>query len=113
MKATLLVFSGRENPVWILTHQEGKKLYEELRTLPGTLHTWTEDPGLGYRGIEVALDAAERMRVYKSYVEVISQTEIRRFMDVNRDLEMWIFSTARDKIGDDIYNQVLVSQFTR
>ena len=111
MKATLLVFSGRKDPTWLLNNDEAKRLYEQLCQIPGTMETWERNDYLGYRGIEVLLDATEKMRIYKSIVEVVSHDEVRRFIDINRELEMWIFQTSRDRIDDGVYNQLLLSEF--
>lgn len=111
MKATLLVFSGRKNPTWLLSNDEGKRLYDQLCQIPGTMETWGHNDYLGYCGIEILLDATEKMRVYNSIVEVVSHDEVRRFIDINRELEMWLFQTSRDRIDDGVYNQLLLSEF--
>lgn len=113
MKAFLLVYSsGRESPSWTLTAEESASFYEQIRVITGTLETWDQNDYLGYRGITVQIDENEGMRVYKGFVEVIGKSgEIRRFMDINRDFEMWLFQTARDKIDNYVYDNVLMSEF--
>jgi hypothetical protein len=112
MKASLLVYnSGREAPSWILTAEESALFYKQLRVINGTLETWEGDY-LGYRGISVQFDENESLRVYKGFIEVTAKSgEVRRFMDINRDFEMWLFQTSRDKIEHYLYDSVLMSEF--
>lgn len=110
MKAILLIFNDRDNPKWFLDNDESNKLYEHLCSIPGTMVTWDRNDYLGYRGIEISLPD-ETMRIYKSIVEIVGKDEVRRFIDINRELEAWIFQTSRDRIEDDIYNQLLLSEF--
>lgn len=113
MKVDLLVFSGKPDPTWELTREEIKGLHELLLSMPGTMESWDSLPDQGYRGIQVVMDPIETLRVYKGYAEVVGDREIRRFMDINRELEVWLFATAENRIPDDVYNQLLTREFTR
>jgi hypothetical protein len=111
MKAKLLVYKGQPDPVWQLTPDDCKKLYDELRMLYGTMFPLDREGFLGYKGIEIKLDENEILTAFRGIVEIVKGNEIRRFTDFNRDLEIWLFSTSRDKVGDEVYNQLLVSEF--
>jgi len=111
MKAKLLIYTGQPNPVWDLSVGDREKLYDELRMLHGTMSHLQRNGFIGYKGIEINLDTTETLTAYKGIVEIVSGSDVRRFMDFNRDFEIWLFSTSRDKIGDDVYNQLLVSEF--
>jgi hypothetical protein len=111
MKATLLL-SKISNPTW--TIDTINLLLNKLCVLPGTLDTWERDDYLYYAGIRIDVDfpyKKETIRIFKGYVESIANDGIRRFIDINRELEMFVFQNSRDKIEDEIYNQILISEF--
>lgn len=111
MKASFIIFSGREDPTWVMTEDERARLYELLRVLPGTMMKIDEPRDLGYKGIQIELTESETLTIFKGMVQVVSGKEVRKFMDYNRELEMWIFQTAYGRINNDVYSRILVSEF--
>jgi hypothetical protein len=110
--ATLLIYQLRPNPSWKLTAKEKDTLYSLLRVLNSTNKSLDDLNTIGYRGIQVSFGGNdETLTVCNGIVETVSASEMRRFNDVDRELEMWIFQTARGNIIDDLYNRILVSEF--
>jgi len=112
MKAYLLVCNSR-NPSWELTTEHIKVIHEFLLAIPGTLDSWDKIPDHGYRGIKVDMDPLETMWVFEGIAEIVSNNEVRRFIDLNRELENWLFGTALNKVPDEVYNHLLTREFTR
>lgn len=106
MKAILLV---NGEPSWFLDREEIDKFYEMLSILPGDMSPPVEINSR-YRGIRIET-VSEVFRIYDGAVTVFSNGELRSFIDEDRSFEIWLFSTSRNQISDDIYNQLLVNEF--
>lgn len=86
------IFSGRPNPAWTLTSDEGAALARLVANLPPAAAP--ADVALGYRGFIVTEDStvggAGGMRVFAGTVAVGG----RHFKDVH-GAERWLFDNAR------------------
>ncbi len=100
--------------IWNLNQEESDFLIDCLSTINGTFDQISEGT-LGYGGIEVEIDSQETLRAYKGMLELITcshnNQQIRRFLDIDRELEKWIFATSRDRIDDSIYDHLLIREF--
>jgi len=99
IEATLDIFSGRENPHWILSSDQQRDLFDLLRTIETpTLQKPSGVLGrLGYRGFILrgsgeSPHAGLRLLVHEGIVD-FGQSRESRIAD-SRDLESWLLQTA-------------------
>ena len=65
LKATLDVFSGHQNPSWILDYEEAQEVLREITSNRGIISDINSGyQGLGYRGIELELLSDEAVDQY-------------------------------------------------
>lgn len=97
------IFSGRENPTWILSRADAESLSSLIEKLP------LSEPkplfeGLGYRGFIVTLPVprtgVKSVRVYKSIVK-LGDTAFRR--DAERTVERWLLTKAKSALDQELY----------
>jgi hypothetical protein len=85
VEVELDIFSGRENPRWRLSGDEGRRLRDLQSDLRVIARSRTELPGLGYRGFRYLLDGVW-WRAFGGLVDsgtqcfVSSGREIERFL---------------------------------
>lgn len=119
-----LLIPGMHNFLWELRNYESDRLIDAISVLPGTLMDISEGAS-NYGGIEVFINHKDQFRIYKGIVELISKEfdtnddklvivveNVRKFLDVGRSLETWLFTTAKNKIEDSIYNHFLIREFS-
>src|SRR5687768_12404132 len=85
-------FSGRPNPTWSLTTQEGDELRRRLLTLPGGQPDASVPDHLGYRGLLVtgpaaALGGFEELRIYHGNVFARDDQGVHLLTDPGHELE--------------------------
>ncbi len=114
MRVELDVFSGRENPRWILSADATREFIALLASLSPEQEETGEPPhgGLGYRGF-ILTDLAD---VAPSYDEIhvlpnraiVTQRDgpIRLF-DPDRRLERWLLESGSPHIGADLVAEIL------
>ncbi|MBN1656622.1 MAG: hypothetical protein JXA30_22815 [Deltaproteobacteria bacterium] len=102
VRVTLRVFSGRENPSWILDQATKDALVERIRVCqitPGSSIAATSD-GLGYRGFMIETedepDLDSEMTVFEGRITAGAFT--RSLQDRGRELERWLLNTGSHKI---------------
>lgn len=114
MRATALMFQGKLDPSWLLDASEIKQLTDAICRLPGTMSLRPKDARyLGYQGVVVQIDPVDTMLLYQGMAEIATNNnaEVRRFYDINRELEEWVFMTAQGRIDNAIFNQVVLGEF--
>ena len=112
LRVELDVFSGRENPTWILSAQDERVFIEKFRSLPkikGEVSVWN---GLGYRGLIVRGGSIENMsvgdiKIYNGTVSAIIENNASNYSDPGRVLELWLIKTAKGHIEDELYESIL------
>jgi hypothetical protein len=108
VEVELDIFSGRPNPVWILSGVERAQFLEKLAALPGAppLELATN---LGYRGFIVRItNAAESsvVRIQRGKVHIVRAGKDLYYTDPNRGLERWLLQTGRPFLEPSIYATV-------
>lgn len=108
---TLLVFSGRPNPVWTLTAAQEAELLRRIQDLPAIDQPPAETGGLGYSGFALLLaDAAggtsQRFEVWNGVVRVERDDQFTWLADEERALELWLFEQSAQHIDNAIFNQI-------
>lgn len=110
MRVELDVYSGRPNPAWNLTAEQGEEFLKLLRSLPKTSGGAVRQ-GLGYRGVIVTADGG-KVTGYNSIIVsdgiVLGNTDTGEeiFLDANRALERWLFNTGKGFIEKDTYTMI-------
>lgn len=100
VKVELDIFSGNQNPSWMLNKEESKKLMNLLDSLPEVQKKENED-GLGYRGFildlipEETAASAQRIHIFKGILSVESGTK-KYYRDLH-GLEKWLLNHASGK----------------
>ena len=114
---TLLVYSGRTNPVWNLSDEQER---EFTRLLHGVTLQASADElqgGLGYRGFAVRMtapvgDVPLHFRVFRSVLESDQAAGHKpRFRDDHRTIESWLAGTIPNSVSDGA--RALVAQSLR
>ena len=92
MKVVLDIFSGRDNPEWVLKDTEIDILIEKTVDLPKTKPV--KPPILGYRGfvvnnIKKIPELPEKIVIYNKTVIYSRNEELEYYEDIN-ELEEWL-----------------------
>jgi hypothetical protein len=88
------IFSGRPDPSWPLDVFQLAELRTRLKTLRATGdRTLPPEPGLGYRGVHVAIQTGARGEMVAVRQGRVA-FEGRILMDRDRRLERWLLDTA-------------------
>jgi len=103
LEVTLNVYSGRPNPQWMLADEQETSFLSQLDQI--TQITLTKPPGvlprLGYRGFLVNRSPRSPQGplslLIQDKIVDFGQNQPNRIAD-NRDLELWLLSTARVEI---------------
>jgi hypothetical protein len=110
IKVVLDVFSGLENPVWILEPEQETEFlarWTELQSRSSAEEqTERKPPGLGYRGFELhstaGLTLPEPLKIYGGTVRQGEQ----RFDDRGREFETWLLGTATPFVSAELARDI-------
>jgi len=107
-RVTLVVFSGRPDPTWLLTPVEEEALWQKLGGLPeaGATPDEKETVSLGYRGFQLWLPAgrgrpARQVRLFEGSVRLETEGQISWRVDENRLLEQWLLEIAAEHMAPE------------
>jgi hypothetical protein len=97
MHVEIDVYSGRPNPSFELSEPLSKEFTKKLENLPRAASAPPE-PGLGYRGFVVTLDAGnsgapQKVRVFGGFISFEKGTDVETFIDRN-GAEAWLKEQA-------------------
>lgn len=111
MRVEMDVYSGRPNPTWTLTKEEGEELTKRIAALPQA-STGSVSDALGYRGLVVTpsnSDAAgfNSMTLSRGIVVMERPQGEQKLLDAGRNVERWLFQTGRGHIDDGLFNATL------
>lgn len=107
-----ILTKSNSNHEWDLTDQEVKRLISDLLTLPGTLVENTEPNYSNYEGISIRISDNDSLKIYCGIAELITNNEVRRFLDVGRDLEEWLIKTGTHRITNQItFYEIIMKEF--
>jgi hypothetical protein len=115
LRVELDVFSGRENPTWILSAQDERVFIEKFRSLPKIKGEVSGGNALGYRGLIVRGRSIEDIKdisvgdikIYNETVSAIIENNASNYSDPGRVLELWLIKTAEAHIEDKLYESIL------
>lgn len=98
-EVTLVIFSGRVDPVWALTSAQTAEFRLRLTGLPPAAHPYAPPFNLGY--LSVLLPGPERPRqtVTIDHGQVVETGGglPRSLVDPDRALEAWLLATGKDR----------------
>lgn len=110
VRVELEIFSGRPNPTWDLSQQQGRELRERIAQLPRAQDGSFPEP-LGYRGITAVLPGAdgreERIRLFDGVARVETSGATWFLNDADRQLERWLAETGAPHLEPGVYQSVL------
>lgn len=109
VRVELDIFSGRPNPTWELSPEQGRELRERIARLPRMADGTFPDP-LGYRGINAVLpgsDGNESIRLFAGTVRHQTQDATLFLNDADRQVERWLAETGAPHLEPGVYQSVL------
>jgi hypothetical protein len=97
-EVTLVIYSGRVDPMWVLTAAETAAFRKRLAALIPAAAPFGEPEWPGYLRIQLPGDSGARDSVIIGRGKVIlgSGATARFFVDADRRLEKWLLKTQRD-----------------
>jgi hypothetical protein len=114
-RVTMDVYSGRPNPEWSLSSEqitELKKRLAALSTIAAADAKISDD--LGYRAMHIVLKDANgdsEIAVSRGLVLQKTGSSMKRHVDEQRKLELWLVNTGEGKLSADLL-QKTVAQIT-
>jgi hypothetical protein len=116
-KVELNIYSGREDPTWMLTLPEVSNLKNMISKLDQTEEICKCHDNLGYRGFTVqtptaSSDYVQTIRACHGQVIVedsIGEEPIRTvyYLDPQRQIELWLLTTAKPPFSHDEYVELV------
>lgn len=113
IRVELDMFSGRPNPCWDLTSGEAREFRDMFLKLPALRQSGAyRQGGLGYRGMIVrakkgSIDSPQEVLVFRGLVRAMYDDKVVEFTDGECALERWLLGTARERLGGELYKQLL------
>lgn len=130
-RVTLIIFSGRPDPTWLLEPAEEDVLRRKLDRLPPIEQPLdgAQAPSLGYRGLELSLPGSEGQPARSVWVfggvvrvatesqgtqganeegtvELNPESQVTWLADENRALERWLLDTAAGQVQAEVLEAV-------
>lgn len=108
VEVELDIFSGRPNPTWILSDEEGNIFLKRLSILPRS-SAKELSTNLGYRGFIVrVINETEKCLVWiQNETVLLSQDDTNvYYRDQNRDLEQWLLNSGKSSLKSDLFKKV-------
>jgi len=102
------IYSGRPNPTWTLSSQDGDSFDSKLAALPAAQPSTLPNP-LGYRGFIVRTrrgDDETRSVVQQGHVQSTRGQATTFRSDPDRALERWLLDTGRVALPPDVVQAV-------
>jgi hypothetical protein len=114
-KVELDIFSGRPNPTWVLTPAQASDLTSRIARLHPATAVGQRPDNLGYRGFIVQTTTASSpssamdrtIRAYSGIVEVVDSTGTAYYRDPQRQIELWLLTSAKPPLGGDLTTQIV------
>ncbi len=116
-KVELNIYSGREDPTWMLTPAEVYNLKNMISQLDQTQEICTCHDGLGYRGftVQVPATSSDYVQIIRAcHGQVIVQntaggepTGTACYLDPQRQVELWLLATAKPPFNHDEYDELV------
>jgi len=110
---TLDVFSGRPNPTWVLTKEQGLFFLNNVSQIKPTTENLQNYPEkiLGYRGFIVDEKGdkglpLKRFEIYNGAIKAFSNDSYYILKDKDFRLEKWLLQTGYNHIDNDTFNFV-------
>ena len=108
--ASLLIYSGLENPRWTIVGAAEQLLLSQLQQLPVIPGGSAGLPGLGYSGVELIREIATgEVESWMLYDGTVAHAG-RCFEDRGRRLERRVIELGRARLGDLIPQDLFWSQ---
>ena len=100
MRATLLIYSGRENPGWSVGGDLAQRLEAQLSALAEAPPDASPFAGLGYSGVRLDFTDASGRRREAVIGAGIALVDGRPFRDDDRRLERAILADGRGRVPE-------------
>ncbi len=101
-EVTLVIFSGRVDPVWVLTLAQESELRNRLGHLPRAPEPFAAPRNLGY--LRILLPDGNRRRqeilIDHGHVIWVDRKVLHMLTDPDRSLETWLLATGRGRTSE-------------
>jgi hypothetical protein len=105
-RVQMLVYSGRADPVWILTPEQSKLFVAKLKALPRSAQAHKLPENLGYRGFSIHIGTRQDVRVFRNIVMLYDNTVMTPHTDPTQSLEKWLMQTRPKDLPAGIPNGI-------
>jgi hypothetical protein len=105
-RVQMLMYSGRADPVWILTPEQSKLFVAKLKALPRSAKAQKLPENLGYRGFSVHIGTRQDVRVFRNTVLLYNDKVMTAHADPTQSLEKWLMQTRPKDLPVGIPNSI-------
>jgi hypothetical protein len=107
MVATVLLYSGRENPSWRLPDARAAEVVRAMDAMPEIHCGVPPVGGLGYTGVELSIKAPDGVERTWTFAGSIAVSDQRCFVDAGRKVERMVLKTGRSHIDPSVLSSIL------
>jgi hypothetical protein len=100
MDATLLIYSGRPNPVWPVEEGLALEVERAIADLPEATEGASPYGGLGYSGVRIDFTDMEGRRRQALFGSGIALVDGRPLLDSGQRLERLILASGRGRVRE-------------
>jgi hypothetical protein len=107
MVATVLLYSGRENPSWRIPADRAADVVRAIDAMPEIVCPPPTIGGLGYTGVRLSVKAPESVERIWTFAGSIAMSDQRCFADAGRKVERMVLRTGRSHIDPAVFASIL------
>jgi hypothetical protein len=112
MKMYLNIFSGLENPSYILNKEEIQQFMIFFKTMDKMYSNLKLPGNLGYNGFSIIqfdknIIDCDEIIVFSGVVYIINKKIIEYYIDSNQNLEKWLLSIIKKNIDKKVYEDFI------
>ena len=101
-KATALLYSGRQNPEWLLTTAEQQRWMELWQAAVLNETAIKPSPVLGYTGCTLQFEERSHWLLFNGCVSLYEDGDVVAKKDHDRTMELFLLSTAPQQVKDEL-----------
>lgn len=107
-KVTALLFSGRQNPEWLLTAAQQKSWMELWDSAVLNDEAVKPLPVLGYSGCTLRFDERSHWHLHNGCVSFFEDDKIVTKKDRDREMELFLLHTAAPELVDTLVSMKII-----
>jgi hypothetical protein len=107
MVATVLLYSGIENPSWRVPPARAAEVVRAMDAMPEIACGQPAAGGLGYTGVRLSINAPDGVERIWTFASSIAVSDQRCFADAGRRVERMLLETGRSHIDASLLASIL------